>query len=275
MHFSELVNLEYFNGEEEYTNHTLFGEVYKNQDKFLSMKWEQYIEIYERLLRPYLYENKAINLLEIGVQNGGSLETWKKYLPKGSHIYGIDVNPLCNNLNFSSNITFIHGSATDEELVQKHFQEMKFDVIIDDGSHHCQDVITTFELLFSKVKEGGLYIVEDCHSSYWAKYGGEYQNPNSSIEYFKKLVDILHYKYIIDKNVMTIPEQAISKVLNKDIASVQFYDSVIAVEKYMQKRTKNFRNYISQGEAHVVSREISRTIALECSENTILERIYK
>ena len=47
-----------------------------------------------------------------------------------------------------------------------------FDIIIDDGSHHSDDIIQAFRSLFDKLRPGGVYSVEDLHASYWESLGG-------------------------------------------------------------------------------------------------------
>jgi len=44
--------------------------------------YHSYIELYERLLAPFV--DKAITLVEIGIQYGGSMLLWQDYLPQGS-----------------------------------------------------------------------------------------------------------------------------------------------------------------------------------------------
>lgn len=46
-----------------------------------------------------------------------------------------------------------------------------YDIIIDDGSHMVRHVIASFEALFPYLRRGGLYIIEDLHTSYWKRYG--------------------------------------------------------------------------------------------------------
>ena len=60
---------------------------------YISDKWEQYLGIYESELTPIINRGTPISLLEIGVQNGGSLRIWEKYLPSGSEILVVDVDP--------------------------------------------------------------------------------------------------------------------------------------------------------------------------------------
>jgi hypothetical protein len=49
-------------------------------------KWEQYLGTYQSELAPFVERGTPVRLLEIGVQNGGSLELWANYLPTGSVI---------------------------------------------------------------------------------------------------------------------------------------------------------------------------------------------
>jgi demethylmacrocin O-methyltransferase len=41
------------------------------------------------------------------------------------------------------------------------------ELIIDDGSHINEHIITTFKHLFPRLKEGGYYVIEDTQTSYW------------------------------------------------------------------------------------------------------------
>ena len=61
-----------------------------------SDKWESYLRTYERLFTPI--RDARINIVEIGVQNGGSLEVLGQYFRNAACIMGCDINPLCANL---------------------------------------------------------------------------------------------------------------------------------------------------------------------------------
>ena len=186
-------SIEYIDNIEEKS----FYDIYSKHKGLLSDKWEQYLHVYNKHFRHFIDENKPVNLLEIGVFKGGSLELWGEYLPENSKIIGIDINPECADIKFNNeNIEVIIGSASDKDFINKHFKDAKFDIIIDDGSHICSDVITSFEEFFPKLNYGGIYIVEDLHTSYWPKYEGGYYNKNSSINYFKDIIDSLNFDYI-------------------------------------------------------------------------------
>ena len=39
-----------------------------------------------------------------------------------------------------------------------------------------KDILNSFEYLYPKLKIGGLYVIEDLHTSYWPKFGGGLNN---------------------------------------------------------------------------------------------------
>ena len=45
----------------------------------------------------------------------------------------------------------------------------RVDIIIDDGSHIVYDQVISFKSLFNKLNPGGIYVIEDLHTSY-SKY---------------------------------------------------------------------------------------------------------
>lgn len=73
-----------------------YKEIFNNPRSFSYDKWEHYFDIYDHLLGKF-YESK-VNFLEIGVQNGGSLEIAKKLFSSDSLIIGMDIDPNCKYL---------------------------------------------------------------------------------------------------------------------------------------------------------------------------------
>ena len=211
-----------------------FIDAFSSNTGYVAHKWSHYLFIYDELLLPYIKNNKPVNLLEIGVQNGGSLQIWKKYLPAGSQIYGVDINEKCKTLNFPENVHFLCGDATDKKFLDREFKDIKFDVILDDGSHINKDVIKTFNTLFvNKLNDGGVYIVEDMHTSYWKGFGGGFRKRDTMIEFFKRLVDALTVPHIKKRPLFFSKKQYYAlKEMNKYIKRISFYDSVCAIEKF-------------------------------------------
>jgi hypothetical protein len=127
-------------------------------------KWSHYPEIYDEVFAAYRESCKAA--LEIGVQNGGSLQMLMQMFPNAK-IHGIDINPACASLNgkLGERITVEIGDATDTRFLAT---LPTFDVIIDDGSHIPQVQAVTFSFLFQhKLSANGVYVVEDLEHSYY------------------------------------------------------------------------------------------------------------
>ena len=160
-----------------------------------SDKWALYISEYDRLF--YELRDREINVLEIGVQNGGSLEIWARYFEKAKKVIGCDIDPNCHSLKFDdTRITVVLGDAnidaTENAILSK---ARDYDLIIDDGSHRSSDVIQSFVRYFPHLSDGGLFVVEDLHCSYWKEFEGGLFAPFSAMTFFKRLVDILNHEH--------------------------------------------------------------------------------
>ncbi len=135
-----------------------------NTDK--SSTLHNYTEKYEKYFS--VIKNSKLKILEIGIQNGYSLKTWKEYFPN-SEIFGVDIID-CKHME-EERITTLQGSQTDTVFLAKINEEYgPFDIIIDDGSHNNNDMTISFDFLFPLLRQGGLYVVEDLHCCYWQEF---------------------------------------------------------------------------------------------------------
>ena len=125
-----------------------------------------YFDLYEPIFTSWT--NKEINLLEVGVKNGGSLKLWRDYFPHGT-IIGID-RKLPQRLEMGERIHILQGDQTDKAFLSKVARRTApdgFDIIIDDASHIGELTKTTFWHLFDHhLKPGGLYAIEDWGTGY-------------------------------------------------------------------------------------------------------------
>tara|TARA_B100001094_G_C18153587_1_gene785138 strand:+ start:242 stop:949 length:708 start_codon:yes stop_codon:yes gene_type:complete len=169
---------------------TVFEDIKKlwNNSNY-SSKHVVYWDIYKHIFVDYDRE-QDIRVLEIGVDNGKGMELLKQVFPN-CHICGIEID---ESLPSSTVGNIWVGSQTNTELLDAISEEEgPFDIVIDDASHMNAHQITTFEYLFPKINPGGVYIVEDTHTSYWDKYGGGYSS-KSFINYTKKINDMINYE---------------------------------------------------------------------------------
>lgn len=174
---------------------SLLKKIYMEHKGKSSDKWDIYISVYEEIL---LNQRLSIfNLLEIGVQNGGSLEIWSKYFENAKNIIGCDINPNCEKLEYENPaIKVIIGDSSNDVVKDKITSiSASFNLIIDDGSHNSSDIIKSFFLYFPLIEDDGLYIIEDLHASYWDGFDGGLYYPYSSMAFLKKLADITNHEH--------------------------------------------------------------------------------
>jgi hypothetical protein len=193
----------------------------KNDDRLIH-KWNHYFDIYEQHFSRF--RNKEIVIVEIGVSQGGSLQMWKDYFGDKAKIYGVDIHPKCKDLE-EENIEIFIGSQSDRKFLREiKTQIPPIDILIDDGGHTMVQQKVTFEELFDQVKDDGVYLCEDLHTSYWLDHGGGYKRAGSFIEYSKRFIDKLH-AYHSEQNSLKVDD------FTRSIASIHYYDSIIVLEK--------------------------------------------
>ena len=216
-------------------------------------KWEQYLGMYQSELATFVERGAPVRLLEIGVQNGGSLELWSKYLPAGSVVRGIDIDEKVGKLTFEgADIVAFVGDATDGSTVERLFGNARFDIIIDDGSHCSSDVIASFRLLYPHLSHGGKYIIEDLHCSYFASHEGGFRASHSSIEWLKRLIDVLNADHIDAGSDVPPMERELMAEFRTSLARIAFYDSVGVVEKLPADKAGPYRRVLSGQQTHVL-----------------------
>ena len=194
----------------------------------ISDKLEHYLAIYEAELAPFRDAGRPISLLEIGVQNGGSLQIFAKYLPEGSNILGLDVDTACAKLSLGANIRVAIADASVPPSLEAALGDELFDLILDDGSHRSDQIITAVRTCFDHLKPGGLYIVEDLHASYWTSHGGGFQRSDSAIEHLKALVDALNIDHIPSDAWAQASKTELDwlRHVGTQLARVTFYNSI-------------------------------------------------
>lgn len=180
-------------------------------------KWKHYFPIYERHFSSF--RTSLCTVLEIGVGQGGSLQLWKKYFGPLAQIIGIDINERCREFE-EEQIRVRIGDQSDEKFLASVLNEIgPPDIVIDDGSHMQAHVRTSFDFLYPRLSNTGVYLVEDLHAAYWPEFG-----PGSFIEHTKGLIDKLnahHARGAVGPDNFTYTTDAI-----------HVYDSVVVFEKW-------------------------------------------
>lgn len=216
-----------------------FREVFETHEGKVSDKWDFYLQTYGQLFAPV--QHKPVNLLEIGIQNGGSLDIWAKYFASGTGFVGVDIDPACASLQFSDpRISTIIGDAKSPAIRdQIRDTTPRYDVVVDDGSHISSDVIANFLSLVPLLADEGIYVVEDMHCSYWKERGGELFAPYSAMAFFKALADVINQEHwSLDKPASALlqpfAEQVGGELPMADllrVESITFLNSLIIIRK--------------------------------------------
>jgi hypothetical protein len=185
---------------------TEIGIKYQTDKAYFHYFTEFYNDYFEK------YANKQINILEIGIDKGKSLLMLREYFPLAT-IYAIDINPESINLELGENIHKFLCSQIDFYNINTLFGHLKFDIIIDDGSHLTSHQQKSLGFLFPYLNENGLYVCEDLHTSFNSNY----------IDSNKTTVDIFEEYQQTQKINCDIIDIEQIQYLNNNIKKIEIY----------------------------------------------------
>lgn len=160
----------------EYRNATTLCALMNAMGSDKGDSWHNYTTFYSKLFEPL--RDKKINLFELGIgtnfldlpsnmgaggKPGASLYAWEKYFPNAD-IYGADIDKRI--LFTTSRIKTYYCDQRDPASIEEMFKNKElcntfFDIMIDDGLHEFEANLTFLIHSIHKLKEGGIYIVED------------------------------------------------------------------------------------------------------------------
>lgn len=169
-------------------NQTSFNN-YKNQYEYYPLSslinngftdkntYHTYIDVYEDLFKSRQLSTK--NILEIGIERGGSIKLWNDYFID-ANIYALDIiDPPV----FLSNYKRIHtkkcDAYTSESVSYFTDKNILFDIIIDDGPHTFNSMVYVIENYLNLLTNNGILIIEDVQHIEWC-------------DEFQKIVDKLN-----------------------------------------------------------------------------------
>lgn len=116
--------------------------------------------------------DSAKNILEVGVClfGGGCVLALAAYFPNAT-IFAADISDelCCPEALNHPRIIFLKEDAYNDGFVEK-IIDIKFDIIIDDGSHEISAQTYLLKKLAPLLSEKGFYCVEDCVVSQWKDF---------------------------------------------------------------------------------------------------------
>ena len=159
-----------------------------------------YVVFYEALFSPL--RNQKLRLLEIGVLEGHSLRLWEAYFPS-AQIFGVDLESKAQyDTPRIKTLVADQGQRADlAKVIAATGGDL--DIVLDDGGHTMEQQQISFGTLFAALKSGGLYILEDVHTSFpniHPGYGVEPDGENSTYSMIDRLVRTgrVRSKYLAD-----------------------------------------------------------------------------
>ena len=186
-------------------------------------KWVHYFAVYHRHLERW--RGRRPRVLEIGVYQGGSLDLWDHYFGPGATLVGIDIDEAAVRMADPSR-TVVLGDQADPAFLRSVVERYgPFDIVIDDGGHTMEQQIVSIETLFPAVVDGGIYLVEDTHTSYWPSHGGGLRSDASFVEWAKARVDDLHAYH---------RDEPVHPVWADQLGAVHWYDSLVVFDKELR-----------------------------------------
>jgi hypothetical protein len=146
------------------------NERYSHDDALFMQKNLYYIEGYQKV-KLQLRESSTRNILEIGISRGGSAAFFHRFFD-AQRIVCIDLAtspaiPLENyRRRWAPEVirTYYGVDQADRPKVTKIVEEefsSPIDLVIDDASHFYEETKTTLEIVFSYLRPGGIYVIED------------------------------------------------------------------------------------------------------------------
>lgn len=122
-----------------------------------------YLGVYEELMAPR--RQSAREVLELGVQHGGSIRLWLEYFA-GATVTGLDLADQGADLGGEARVRFWLRDAYDPACVAA-LADRRYDVVVDDGPHTLESmkfVASHYSLLLAP---GGLLVIEDVPRIEW------------------------------------------------------------------------------------------------------------
>lgn len=110
---------------------------------------------------------RPIDLLEIGVQTGGSLRLWADYFTHARRLVGVDLTLASADptlLTRGGALRLVEADAYDPAVAAALGE---FNVIIDDGPHTLESQVAAIRLYAPRLRPGGRLVVEDVQSPDW------------------------------------------------------------------------------------------------------------
>jgi SAM-dependent methyltransferase len=150
--------------------------------RFLLLKARSMVENLTRAV-----PEPVVNMVDLGIYKGGSVVLYEKlFSPK--RLVALDWGPKAEALDHyvaersleSVIKLYYETDQADQErlrnILREDFDDEPLDLVVDDCSHLYEPTKSSLNVLFPRLRPGGLYIIEDWGWAHWP--GDEWQGPS-------------------------------------------------------------------------------------------------
>lgn len=123
------------------------------------------------------------------------LKVWREYFENAT-IHGIDIGEDCM-LNGEENIETFIVDSTNKQLCDEKLSDNMYDIILDDGLHTAVGQLETLRNFFGRVKDNGLYVIEDV--------GGGGDSINVYTDMNREVLEVIgEHEYFFRGNILIV-----------------------------------------------------------------------
>lgn len=178
-------------------------------------KWEHYFDIYHRHLAKFI--GRKVDVLEVGIYSGGSLEMWHSYFGDNSHIFGVDIEEACKAYE-NDHVSVFIGDQGDRSFWGAFKNSVQgIDILIDDGGHAPEQQQVTLEEMLGHLRPGGVYLCEDVAGTFnW---------------FTAFTTGLVHELNSMNRTPGSLLQSKVTQ-FQSAIHSIHFYPYVVVIEKH-------------------------------------------
>lgn len=153
--------------------------------------WHGYLDFYEQCFG----ERQFVHIAEIGVLRGHSVRWWLQRFPR-AQVYGADILPRQPQWPSDARFHFTQLDQGERAALRAFFAQAPLDLILEDGSHQPAHQALALVEGLRALQAGGLYILEDVHTSHPAALAGQPAQGNAftlllALDHFQRLGRVL------------------------------------------------------------------------------------
>lgn len=156
-----------------------------DSDKFF---WHGYIDFYEK----FFQDRKFPVIAEFGLFKGDSIR-WLLHRFPEAKIYGADILPTQPTWPRDERVSYFRLDQANVPEIREFLSQNRFDLIIEDGSHIPKHQVNCLIEGMRVLNSGGIYILEDIHTSLQDQSKSNALNVLMAIDHYKRISQPIDY----------------------------------------------------------------------------------